>query len=263
MPDALGMARAWLARARNPDGTWGYLPGRKARPEPTLLSAIAGMEAPLSWLSTADLGWARRLVPLALADRPDALRLVRQAVLALEKDQALAVEGPLTFDTAIPAWGWVEGTAAWVEPTATAVLSLRRAGRGGSPRVVDGIRMLLNRQDRDGGWNHGNPTMLGQDLESFPETTAWALMAIQAWPGAEVPVERGFTWLSRQLDLPTTLGMALFALALDAHGRDPEDALTALVRRQDPNGSWLGRVDLTALAAAALMTLEGSHAFRV
>lgn len=261
MQDTLGRARAWLADARNPDGSWGYLPARGGRPEPTLLAALAGQDPSLRWLSRQDLGWSRRLAPLALHGLAGAEDLVRNALDAMEADVAAHVPGLLGFDTSIPAWGWVSGTSAWVEPTATAVLALRRGGRESSPRVADGVRMLLDRQCRDGGWNCGNPTMLGTDQESYPETTAWALLALQGWPSVEPVVEKGFAWLATTP--PTSLGRSLTALAADAHRRDPEDALGDLVRLQGPDGSWQGRVDLTALATAALGILEGRHALRL
>jgi len=269
MTDTLARARTWLAQVRNPDGTWGYLPGHEGRPEPTLLTTAAGFESPISWLSRRDLGWPHHLLPLLLAERPEARDLVQRTLAALETEQAETVSAPLDFDTTIPAWGWVSGTAAWVEPTSQAVLSLRRAGRAESPRVAAGQRMLLDRQGQDGGWNYGNPTMLGAELESYPETTAWALLALQGSTGRggeksrDGSVEKAFAFLDRWADRPTTLSAALHAHALDAWGRDPEDAQASLVRLQEDDGSWRGRVDLTALAASALALLEGRHAFRV
>jgi hypothetical protein len=45
--------------------------------------------------------------------------------------------------------------------------------------------MLLERRCRDGGWNYGNRRVLGEDLPSYPETTALALMALDGHAAIE------------------------------------------------------------------------------
>jgi len=241
---------------RNPDGSWGYQAGQEGRPEPTLLAAMAGMEPPLAWLERRDLSWSRRLLPLVLWEQHGAEALVQAALSWLEHDRAQVVEGVEWFDASIPAWGWVEETAPWVEPTAHAMLSIKRVGRLHSPRLADGLRFLLKRQGEDGGWNYGNPKMLAQELESYPIPTAWALMALRGLPGTGSATDRAMAWLEGQEEL-SAHSMALLALTQLAYGRDARPNLRWLEVHQQAGGSWYSRVDVTALAVAAFAAAEG------
>jgi hypothetical protein len=59
-----------------------------------------------------------------------------------------------------PGWPWVTGTAAWVAPTALAMLALQQeCGRHPDPRsqlrIDQGRRYLLLHMCGQGGWNHG------------------------------------------------------------------------------------------------------------
>lgn len=273
--EALGRARAWLARVRNADGTWGYLPGARGRPEPTLLALAADPTAPVpwEWLGTADLGFAARLLPLVLTGIPGAEDLCTRHLDAIEAEQGLVADAMGTFDTTIPGWGWVPGTAPWLVPTCHAVLSLRRGGRATSPRVLDGTRLVLDRQGRDGGWNYGNPDILGKALESQPDTTAWALLVLQGEPepasrDITAAVARGLAFLDGCASLPSALARASVVLARVSHGRVAGSALPDLVRLQSDDGPLAGsfhaRIDTTAMAAAALaLALEAPHPFHL
>lgn len=258
-------ARDWLDRARDPDGALGYLPGEVGRPEPTVLAGAAGLALPLDWLARAALGWVELLLPAVLAGHPadpSAQALQAQALrrlLALEGEPVADDGGQLGFDPAIRAWPWVAGTAPWVEPTAYALISLGRCGRGAHPRVAEGQRMLLDRQCADGGWNYGNPAVLGATLESDPPPTAWACLALPTSAATARGVER----LADVLTRPSTLSLALLVLARARHGLEPGPALDALRARQDADGGFGGRCDWTALAACALAVAEGApHPFR-
>src|SRR5262249_53884905 len=76
-------------------------------------------------------------------------------------------------------WPWAEGNFSWVEPTAWAVLALRRLGQGGQARVKEGQDLLLDRVLDKGGVNYGNRRVLGLFLEPIPTPTALALIALQ------------------------------------------------------------------------------------
>jgi len=87
------------------------------------------------------------------------------------------------FDPGFGGWPWDPDTSSWIEPTAHALIALKRArthyrGSGLSERVAEGEHMLLERRCSDGGWNYGNRRVLRQDLPSYPETTALALLAL-------------------------------------------------------------------------------------
>lgn len=256
--DALARGRAFLDRARHPDGGWPYRLGDPPRPEPTVLCAAAGPDArwlDAAWLGSADLGWSALLLPAVAWDRDPAL--CERALDALDTLASEPVEDDHGFDGTLPGWSWVPGTAAWIEPTAFALLSLRRSGR--SPqRVADGERLIVDRQCDDGGWNYGNPEVYGARLDGHLDATGWAVLALSPGDAAN----RGLAFLAGALQRPSTLNLSLAALAAAAHDADPSPWLALLAPRIDQDGAR-GRVDLTALACAALrLQVEEHHAFR-
>jgi hypothetical protein len=248
----VAQARAYLHGARNPDGSLGHLPGQPGHLEPTLLAAAAGaLPPPLDWLKGQPWGWGHLLLPACLADFPTARPLLDDTVetmLSIQGEHVPDPDGLLGFDTALAAWPWIDGTAPWVEPTAYAVLSLKRAGLAAHPRAIQGQALLLDRQCSDGGWNYGNPAVLGVELESYLPPTGWVTLALPAGPA----VERGLTRLdsARQQTSTTTLSLAI--LAARQHGRPTDELATMLRARQRTDGSFSGRCDWTALAACAL-----------
>jgi hypothetical protein len=242
----------WLRRQVLPDGSWPFVPGDPGAPEPTVLAVAAGLPPPLAWLDTTPLGYAELLLPAAMSRRPEAAARSARAIEMIRASRGEVVDAELAFDTAIPAWSWIPGTAPWVEPTSYAVISLRRTGRQDDPRCQDGVRMLVDRQCHDGGWNYGNPAMLGVDLESDFGSTGWALLALPTSP----VTTRGLARMAEALRWRTTSSLALGALAACAHGADPAPFLDALGPRQAPDGGFSGRVDWTALAALAFETAQ-------
>ncbi len=253
---SLDAARTWLESVRNPDGSWGYLPGQDGRAEPTLLVAAATGEVDLPWLESAELGWEAWLVPAALRGVQAAAGLRALCTTRILAHEGIQVEQTPGHDGLIPAWAWVEDTAPWVEPTSYALLSLQAEGRGDHPRAVQGRAMLLDRQCDDGGWNYGNPEVLDQRLESFPGPTAWAVMALP--PGEAV--DRGLDFLRGTLVRGSTATLSLAILAHATHGRAVAEFAEPLQARQGADGAYgRGRVDRTALAAAALGCVEGGE----
>jgi hypothetical protein len=82
-------------------------------------------------------------------------------------------------------WPWRPETSAWVEPTVHSLVALRRLARKRpdsrlAARIDSGERMLLSVRCTDGGWNYGSPRALGVELPSYPETTALALVGLEA-----------------------------------------------------------------------------------
>ncbi len=127
-------------------------------------------------------------------------------------------------------------------------------------RVKQGVAFLLDRQCTDGGWNFGNPVMLGKELAGYPATTAWALLALQGLRAE--PVRRGMDFLAGLPELPSAMALAMLTLARLANGVDPGEAMHLLVQRQQDDGGFFGRCDVTALAAGALgAALGAGHPF--
>jgi len=262
--EALAKARRALGAARNPDGSLGHLPGQPGHLEPTLLSCAAGLAPPLAWLRAQPWGWGALLLPACLANHADAADITGDTIeqmLARQGEPTEDPDGMLGFDPTLTAWPWVDRTAPWVEPTAYAVLSLKRAGRGAHPRVAQGEALLRDRQCSDGGWNYGNPAVLGAELESYLPPTGWAVLAL---PGGAV-AERGLDRLLAATTQRSTMTLSLALLAHTRHGRDaPEALVSALLARQRGDGSFGGRCDWTALATCAIAAVAGEpHPFEV
>lgn len=255
-------ARAYLARATNPDGSLGHLAGQPGHLEPTLLACAArALAPPRAWLAAQPWGWGHLLLPACLADGSDLVAQTVDTILSLEGERVEDAKGWLGFDATIPAWPWIDQTAPWVEPTAYALLSLKRSGHGGSPRVSQGEALLQDRQCTDGGWNYGNPKVLGAELESYLPPTGWATLALPAGP----TVDRALQRLQAARSQRSTSTLSLAILAHLQHGRDDVGALVELlVARQRQDGSFSGRCDWTALAACALSAADGGpHPFEV
>ena len=264
--DALIRARVFLQQSRNADGSLGHLPGQAGHLEPTLLAtASRSIAAPLPWLAGQPWGWGKLLLPAVLATEGDAAALVDDTLaqlLALEGERiAEDPAGRVGFDPSLAAWPWVQGTASWVEPTAYALISLKRSGWASHPRVTEGETLLRDRQCVDGGWNYGNPEVLHASLESYLPPTGWATMALPNGP----EVARALVRLDAAIEQRSTSTLSLAILARRAHGQAPSDAVVeALVARQRADGSFGGRCDWTALAACALGVVRGEpHPFAV
>ncbi len=241
--------RVWLSSARGPSGAWGYRPGDVECLEPTLLAVAAGAPAPRDWIERAEPDWACLLAPAVLWPRePDLCKRSTDWILAATSKKNESANR--YFDAVTPAWGWVPGTAAWVEPTSYAILSLRRTGRA-PERRQNGVKMLLGRQGDDGGWNYGNPRMLESALPSDPAPTAWALLALADEGAPAGAVDRAFAYLEVLHQRPSSLALALAILAARRH-RHPYTGWLDLLTARLTGDHCRDRVDWTALVSLAL-----------
>lgn len=270
--EALEAARRFLADARNADGAWGFLLGQDSASEPTVLCAAADAGVAASWLVSADLGYGVLLLPAALRATPKTEILRESAIEHILARRSLPVPpdpaATVKLDPTLIGWSWVDGTFGWVEPTAYAVISLKSAGLGEDARVLEALRLLRDRKCNDGGWNYGNPVVLGRDLPADLAPTAWATLAL----GRDEAAESGFTVVLAALEHPSSLGLASALLAWTSRPenlvpRHPQvqALLDALVAHQREDGSFGGRVDWTALAVCALAAAERGtpHVFAV
>ena len=200
------IARRALLSARNSDGGWPYLKGRRSRLEPTCwaLLALARAEAREPELDVLRKwprqdGWfvdvqgvppnhAFNALAALMLDRDASARALADGVAArIIGAKGLVVEQTpaMRQDNSLQAWSWVEGTFSWVEPTAWCLLLLKqRRARNADPsaaadRIKVAEQMLLDRVCKDGGWNYGNSNVYGKDLWPYVPTTAAALLAMQ------------------------------------------------------------------------------------
>ena len=212
---AVRAAAEWLTGLQQRDGALGIAPDL---PQPRWTTALGA------------LVWSTSKAFLAAREKGIDWLLSRQGTTWTPD-----VAEPFGHDPRIPGWPWVEGTHSWLEPTAMAVLALRRAGHAEHLRTLDGLRLIRDRAIRAGGWNYGNSTVFGADLRQQPAPTGLALLALAGIDDADSGiVERSCHYL--ETILPTTRApqsLCFGILALAAWGRRPVAADDWLMAAHD------------------------------
>jgi hypothetical protein len=188
--------------------------------------------------------WPTALAVLAWQRSADHVGSVQKAVAFLINNTGLHYikkDSVIGHDTEIKGWPWVENTHSWVEPTSMAILALRSSGLGKHPRVVEAVRMLLDRQLLSGGWNMGNTLVFGKELLPFPESTGHALTALNSFTNTE-EVQKSLDYLNKTIqDLRTPLAMAWGLFGLTSWRRRPENyrrLILETLERQEKYGSY-------------------------
>ena len=261
----LKLARQELVDRRNQSGAWGYSRNTSESVEPTALAILALIAANDSSSSKAEMayphdaglwlasiqqkggdlpaslvvstsGWATPYALLAWnglggfeIQRRNAcnwlLGTAGQSVVPSIEDRAV-----VGHDLSLIGWPWVEGTHSWLEPTALAVLALRKQGYRDHPRVREGIKLILNRSISSGGWNYGNSSVFGQVLRAQPGPTGIALLALAACGESNPTVTDAIEYLLRTLpSIRAAISLGWGLLALRVYDAIPKTA-----------ESWLG-----------------------
>jgi len=245
--DAGREAAHWLAARQRADGAW---PFTDAVPEPSWASAWAALALARTGAGAEPLVRAAGWLVAREGRRPG---LVARALGRLtHQDERL--EQDLTLE----GWPWHEAAASWVEPTASALLALRVLAErapvvGARERIQEGERLLWDRVCVNGGWNYGNRRVLGEALEPFPDTTAFALLALQG-SARRAALAESCAALEALLDeKASSLALALGALALELHARGAEP----LRARLEEHIERAGPPRETRSVAFALLALGG------
>lgn len=232
------VAARWLAALQRPDGR---LPVSEILEGPGWTTPLAL----LLWCALADYD----------AERAHASRwLLNMPGDTGDRDgfgPQVVAKGPLPAG-----WPWVAGTHSWVEPTATSILALSRAGLGKHERVADGTRMILNRALPRGGWNCGNNIVFGRELRPQPVPTALSLLALAAQGDCSAAAARGVDYLRRvstTLRAPLSLGWSF--VALRAYHALPPEADTAL---SQAFAQRAGQSDCDPVRSLALLLLASA-----
>ena len=189
--------------------------------------------------------WPTALAVLAWQKSAGQVDSVQKAVSFLINNTGLhftkTKDSVAEHDTEIKGWPWVENTHSWVEPTSMAVLALRSSGHGEHPRVLEAVRMLLDRQLPSGGWNMGNTLVFGKELLPFPESTGHALTALNSFTNTEV-VQKSLDYLNKIIqDLRTPLALAWGLFGLTSWNRRPENyrrLILETLERQEKYGPY-------------------------
>jgi hypothetical protein len=267
-----------LAGSCNSDGGWGYQPGKSSRIESTAWVALARTpfsSDALRWLARTqdDDGWLRddRRAPVNYGFNALALLAMTTAhplphgATALARN-LLGVKG-LRFDpspvvrqdNALQAWSWVDGTLSWVEPTAYALLALKRARQRGAQmpaslaeRLDVGERMLIDRACTGGGWNYGNAQVFDKQLLPHGPTTAVALLSMRDHQSVTA-VRDSLVFLEQHATAERSgLALALTTICLRVYGRDARVTMDAA---QTQLAVSL-RLEQTVTLAALLVALD-------
>jgi hypothetical protein len=212
-------------------------------------------------LTGADPAAARRGAQWLLTE--EGVRFDWRTRLALWLERRRGGKREVEVDVELKGWPWASGTFTWVEPTAVAMLALR--AMSGDPALADsrdrryrleqGEKLLADRMVPGGGWNYGNSRVLDEDLEPYPDTTAWALLALRAAPPRDV-VEPSLAALARLMTHnESPLARALALLALRAYGRDATALAGALAAQcageRLPNDARTRALALLALSSSS------------
>ena len=242
---------AALRAAQNPDGGWGYFPGKQSWLEPTFYATLALHGEPAAdrawalvsswqthdgyWRPSADVEikhWSTALgVTLATVRNATGAPLRKAveyllSVAGAEESslltRAVAKIGMLETERnfSLKGWPWKPGTSSWVEPTAHTLVALKKASAvlsapDVSARVRSGEAQLLDVRGRDGGWNYGSRSALGIDLPTYPETTALALLGLQSHAGLSPSLDIA-TRMLRETSSPMARAWLTIALRLHA-----------------------------------------------
>jgi len=288
-----------LRATQNGDGGWGAVQGRQSNTEATALAALAlshvgaaeraVAERGIAWLEQRQLpdgswpltatvttsSWATSLAVICLAGRDgDGARRGGDWLLG-HRGQRLGLFGtllyrlvpgrmPIRLDPELKGWSWTVNEFSWVEPTAYALIALKKlrpaqgdARSDGS--IAEAERMLYDRACAEGGWNYGNSAAYGVELPPYLETTAVALLALQDRRDDE-RTRRALGALTRMLPEATSgLGLSWSILCLRAYGRDVSQWLRHLMAAHAKTG-FLGETKPVALA---LIAAHGSGVFQL
>jgi hypothetical protein len=245
--------RRFLLTSRNSDGGWGYYPGKSSRLEPTCWALLALREADPGILRTwpvdnglllerrggePNYGFHAVGLLTLLARNLDHQAGAATLLAGIQRVKGVALpESTINRqDNKLQGWSWFPETFSWVEPTAWALLALKkwRKARGvvlDLTRVDQANALLVDRVCTEGGWNYGNSNMLGQDLRPYVPTTAVALLALIDRP-SESAVKRSADYLERDATSePSGVALSLALMALRAFGRSIELVRAALVEQ--------------------------------
>jgi hypothetical protein len=218
--DAARRGLRWLAGIQRTDGGW---PPQTGIDESTWVTAL------VAWIPPDLLGeqqhrQAIRWVAGFTGEESSLIYQVREWLLGHTRQPELE----------FPGWPWVPRTAAWVSPTAVAMLALqkecaRHPDAALQRRIDEGRQFLLVHMCREGGWNHGSVRALGYESRPYPETTGMALAAMRGVRSPKLDsalvLARSFLDDCRSADACNWLRLGLLAHGQLPDGYRPPDGL--------------------------------------
>lgn len=201
----------WLHAAQRPDGGW---PPQTGVDESTWVTALVSLLPP-EQLGSAVHARAIQWVLETTGKESTRLYRIRERLLGNQSPPEAEFSG----------WPWVPGAAAWVGPTAVAILALekeirRKDSHSVRKRIDEGHQFLLSRMCLEGGWNHGSVRALGYESHPYPETTGMGLAALRGVTSPKVEqalgLAKSFLTVCHSADALNWLRLGLLA-----HGQLP------------------------------------------
>jgi len=284
-----------LLEAQNQDGGWGYRRSSQSAVEPSswailalagagnLQGAGAAVQNAVNWLRSVQLPdrswpacaglpegcWVTALAGLALYEQGIAEEAARGAadwlcstwpaegaVWRRWLNRLTRGQRVVRIDLSLRGWSWTQGTSSWVEPTAVALIFLKRMYAASAPsnvakRIKLAEAMLYDRMCPSGGWNSGNPQVYGVAGEPLAGPTAWALLALQNYPERQENRQSLEGLVSAASEMRSPGSLAVSELCLAAYGRKISSLPETLEVAYDEN-RFLGNILVTAWCALAL-----------
>jgi Prenyltransferase and squalene oxidase repeat len=292
----------FLMEVQNPDGGWGAGKGKRSNTEATSIATLAlstvgdaSLEEKISrgvnWLtarqnsngswplteSSKEPSWTTALAILALthfaSHRQKALTgaawLIRQegkfnflaSLLYRFAPQTMQVK----LNPLLKGWPWTTGTFSWVEPTAYALIALKKISpylkdKQTHERIRQGELMIYDRMCAEGGWNYGNSEVLEANLWPYPDITALALIALQDHRETQTN-QLSLKSLKKMLaENHSGLTLSWSVICLSLYGDDPAPWRKTLANNYK-KAAFLGETKTIALALLAAG--DGIEVFRV
>ena len=283
--NAMPTALDYLLQSQNADGGWGYRIGGMSYIEPTSAALLAVRDTPndfaryrardfLLALQQKDGGWGIAQIDdesgwmtawavRALASFADLQIKIDRGVLWLIQTSGNVITDPKNrakirewyqMDSTLRGFPWQVGDAAWVHPTALAILALVAANQRDHARTRDAVAYLLDRATASGGWNIGNPQMIDKPIPATIQDTAMALLALRAVGVTQDDsrVSRALAYLVQALANARTTAELAFGLWAASEWQIAKSEWSARLNSlQRPDGSWDGNPFYTSVALLA------------
>ncbi|MBN1861512.1 MAG: hypothetical protein JW840_08645 [Candidatus Thermoplasmatota archaeon] len=283
-------AITFIEMNQNEDGGWGYWVGHDSYTEPTGLCLLAlryagrdhGIGKGLNYLERCQLvsngigintddregswmSYAALLAFHAFGASKEEICL-REWILNFydgynntPPDVVESMYQEFRYDMSIDGWPWFAHTNSWIEPTSFFVIALTYSGvETTNQRIRSGLQLLMDRTNKSGGWNYGNPFVKHTYLDAYPLPTSIALLAmgVAGYTEEEPVLERAIAFLDQFTGEEMSIAsLAWTLLAFNHYQTTKEKAETiaiVLKKRQLPDGSFRGNLFETALSFLAL-----------
>lgn len=290
----LEKAITFIEENQNADGGWGYWPGRESYIEPTGLCLLAlkcsgrkhGVKNGLEYLKRCQLdsggvgineedkeanwmSYAALLAFYSLGASEEEKRL-KKWILGfydgynnIAPDIVESMYKEFEYDMTIDGWPWFGNTNSWIEPTSLFIIALTYSGvEPQNKRMSSGLKLLLDRTNKDGGWNYGNPFVKDTYLDAYPLPTSIALTAlgVAGYSGEEPVVKKAVEFLEQCIGKEISIAsLAWSLLAFNSYRttREKSDKIAIILKKyQLPNGSFRNNMFETALSYLALLDFK-------